>query len=99
MRDDQKMFNIGFALLLGVIFCIGFIQVGYRVQNSNLKSVRKSMEITRQDMDIAKTKLSALSSADLLRGSVIGINPRAETVSYSKTVYIDNIPMGQENAF
>ena len=98
MRDDEKMFNIGVSMLLGVIFVIVFLQVCYRVQNSNLKSVRQNMENTKYDMDVAGTKFSALSSADSLRGNVVGINPRAETVSFSKTVNIDDIPMAGENA-
>ena len=99
MRDDEKMFNIGVAMLMAVVFIIGFLQVSYRVQNNNLKSVRQDMENTKYEIDIAKTKLSALSAADSLRGSVIGINPKAEIVSFSKTVHIDNIPMVQEDAF
>ncbi len=93
MRDDEKMYNIGWAMLIGIGFVISFLQVAYRVQNKNLNDVRSEMENTRHEYDIAKTKFSALSSADSLRGSVIGVNPRAETVSFSKTVHIDNIPM------
>ena len=99
MHDDEKMFNIGVAMLMGMFFVIGFLQVSYRVQNSNLKSMRQNMETTKYEMDIAKTKLSALSSADSLRSSVIGINPKAKIVSFSQNVHIDNIPMVQENAF
>ena len=93
MRDDEKMFNIGTIMLVGVVFLIVFLQVCYRVQNSNLQDVRRNMENTRHEYDIARTRFSALSSADSLRGSVVGVNPRAETVSFSKTVYIDTIPM------
>ena len=93
MRDDEKMFNIGTIMLMAVVFLIVFLQVCYRVQNSNLDAVRRSMDNTQHEYDIAKTKLSALSSADSLRGSVVGVNPKAEIVSFSKTVHIDNIPM------
>ena len=93
MRDDEKMFNIGTIMLVGVIFLIVFLQVCYRVQNSNLQEVRRSMENTGHEYDIAKTRFSALTSADSLRGSVVGVNPKAEIVSFSKTVHIDNIPM------
>lgn len=96
MRDDEKMFNIGIAMLMGVIFMIVFLQVCYRVQNNNLKIVRHDMEITQHESDVAGTKLSALVSADMLRSSVVETNPRAEIVSFSKTVHIDNIPMVQE---
>ena len=99
MRDDEKMFSIGTIMLVGVIFLIVFLQVCYRVQNSNLNAVRRNMENTQHEYDVSKTIFSALTSADLLRGSVVGVNPRAETVSYSKTVHIDNIPMaGEKNA-
>ena len=96
MRDDQKMFNIGVGLFLGLVFVIEFLQVAYRVQDNNLKSVRRNMIETKQEYDIARTKFSALSSADSLRNSVIGINPKAETVSFSKTLHINNIPMVEQ---
>ena len=99
MRDDEKMFNIGVAMLIGSICLIAVLQVCYRVQDNNLKYVRKSMENTQQEYDIAGARFSSLSSAGLLRGSVIGINPKAETVSFSKTVNINDIPMVEENAF
>ncbi len=93
MRDDEKMFNIGTIMLMGVVFLIVFLQVCYRVQNSNLRDVRREMENASHEYDIAKTRFSALSSADSLRGSVVVVNPNAETVSFSKTVHIDSIPM------
>lgn len=96
MRDDEKMFSIGTLMLTGVVFLIVFLQVCYRVQNSNLAAVRRNMDNTRHEYDIAKTKFSALSSADFLRGSVVGVTPKAEVVSYSKTVHINDIPMAGE---
>lgn len=93
MRDDEKMFNIGSIMFFAMICLVAFLQVCYRVQENNLKSVRRSLENTKQEYDIAGTKFSALSSAGLLRASVSEINPKMETVSFSKTVHIDNIPM------
>ena len=93
MRDDEKMFNIGTIMLMAVVFLIVFLQVCYRVQNSNLDAVRRNMDNTRHEFDIARTRFSALSSADSLRGSVFGVNPQAEIVSFSKTVNINDIPM------
>lgn len=93
MRDDEKMFNIGFAMSMGMVFLIVFLQVCYRVQNSNLVSVRRSLEETKYEIDKDGTKLSALVSADSLRAAVKQSNPRAEVVSFSKTVHIDDIPM------
>ena len=93
MRDDEKMFNIGTIMLMAVVFLIVFLQVCYRVQNSNLAAVRRNMDNTRHEFDIARTRFSALSSADSLRGSVVGVNPRAEIVSFSKTANINDIPM------
>lgn len=98
MRDDEKMFNIGVAMLLGLVCLIVFLQVCYRVQNNNLKSVRNDMEITKNEMDRAGTKLSALLSGDSLRSSVVEVDKRAQTVSFSKTIHIDDIPMVQEDA-
>lgn len=93
MRDDEKMLNLGITMLVSIVCLVAFLQVCYRVQESNLKSVRQSMEDTKREYDIAGTRFSALSSAGMLRGSVVEINPKAETVSFSKTVHIDDIPM------
>lgn len=93
MRDDEKMFNIGVTMVFSIVCLIAFLQVCYRVQENNLKSVRQSMETTKQEYDIAGTKFSALSSAGMLRASVSEISPKIETVSFSKTVHIDSIPM------
>ena len=93
MRDEEKMFNLGMAMAIGIVCFIVFLQVCYREQNNNLKSVRHAMDTTRQEFAVAETRFSALSSADSLRSSVIGVNPDAEIVSYSKTINVDNIPM------
>lgn len=93
MRDDEKMFNIGVTMVFSIVCLIAFLQVCYRVQENNLKSVRRNLETTKQEYDIAGTKFSALSSAGLLRASVAEINPKMETVSFSKTIHIDDIPM------
>ena len=93
MQDDEKMFNIGVTMVVSIVCLIAFLQVCYRVQENNLKSVRRSLETTKQEYDIAGTKFSALSSAGLLRASVAEINPKMETVTFSKTIHIDDIPM------
>ncbi len=93
MQDDEKMFNIGVTMVIFIVCLIAFLQVCYRVQENNLKSVRRNLETTKQEYDIAGTKFSALSSAGLLRASVSEINPKMETVSFSKTIHIDDIPM------
>ncbi len=96
MRDDEKMFNIGMAMILVVIAVIQILQVCYREQNNNLKSVRRVMVNVRHEYSIAQTRFSALSSADSLRSSVIGANPKAEVVAYSKTVHINDIPVAEQ---
>ena len=93
MQDDEKMFNIGWITLVAVFCLTAFLQVCYREQNNNLKSVRRAMANVRHEYSVAQTRFSALSSADSLRSSVIGSNPNAEIVAYSKTVHINDIPM------
>lgn len=95
MRDDEKMFNLGMVMAIGMVCLIVFLQVCYREQNKNLRNVRHELNTTRQEFAVAQTKFSTLSSADSLRGSVVEINPKAEVVSFSKTEYIDNIPLVQ----
>ena len=65
MQDDEKMFNIGVTMVIFIVCLIAFLQVCYRVQENNLKSVRRNLETTKQEYDIAGTKFSALSSAGL----------------------------------
>ena len=97
MQDDEKMLNIGVIMVFSIVCLIAFLQVCYRVQDNNLKSVRREMENTKQEYDIAGTKFSALSSAGLLRASVSEINPKMETVSFSKSVRVEDIPMVGQN--
>lgn len=97
MQDDEKMLNIGVIMVFSIVCLIAFLQVCYRVQDNNLKSVRREMENTKQEYDIAGTKFSALSSAGLLRASVSEINPKMETVSFSKSIRIEDIPMVEQN--
>ena len=93
MRDDEKMFNLGLFTMLTVVGLIVFLQVCYRVQNENLAAVRNSLDNTRHEYSLAETRFSKLSSGDYLRSSVTGTNPTVETVSFSKTIHIDNIKM------
>ena len=97
MRDDEKMFNIGVAMAIAMVFFVIFLQVCDRVQNTNLKFVRRSLANTRHEYALAETRFSALTAADLLRSSVVGINPKAATVSYSKNVNVNDIPMVNSN--
>ena len=96
MRDDEKMFNIGLWMLFIVVSLIIFLQVGYRVQNSNLQYVIEALEDTKYTTALAETKFSNLSSGDFLRNSVDMIYPNATTVSYSRTIRINDIPMVTE---
>ena len=43
MRDDEKMLHLGVSMLCGIVFLVAFLQVCYRVQDNNLKSVRQNM--------------------------------------------------------
>ena len=96
MRDDEKMFNIGWVLAGFVICLTVFLQVCYRVQNNNLKSIRSAMQNNRQKIALEETKFSALSAGGSLRSSFKETYPKAETVSFSKIVNIDDRPMATE---
>ena len=96
MPDDEKMFNIGVGLIFGVVCLTALLQVCYREQNRDIKYVRNAIENTEHDLEIAQTRFSSLSSADSLRNSVVMMNPKAETVSFNKTIHIDEIQMVQE---
>lgn len=93
MRDDEKMFNLGVIMFVSVMCLIVFLQVAYRKQNNDIKNVRSAMESVQQEYEVAETRFSALLAADSLRNSVVGTLPKAETVSFSKTIHINDIPM------
>lgn len=96
MQDDEKMFNVGWVAV-AVVFCLtAFLQVCCREQNRSFRNVKSEIENTQHELEIAETKFSTLSASDSLRNSVVGINPKATVVSFSKTVHIDEIPMEQE---
>lgn len=96
MRDDEKMFNLGLCMLVGVVCLIVFLQVCYRVQNNNLAYIRNTMDDVKYEYAMAETKFSNLSSGESLRRKVVEIYPNTTTVSYSKTIHIDDIPMVTE---
>lgn len=96
MRDDEKMFNLGVAMLFSVIVLIVFLQVCYRKQNADLKYVRNTTELVRQDMEKAETKFLILKSADSLRNSVKDANKKVEVISFNKNIHINDIPMVEE---
>ena len=96
MRDDEKMFRLGIGLFLVVAAMIVFLQVGYRVQDKNIKYVRDSINDARYEFATLEAKFSNLSSGNSLRDSLTRIYPKATTVSYSKTIHIDDIPMVTE---
>jgi len=96
MQDDERLLRIGVSAIGILCLLTAFLQVCYREQNKDIISVRKELANVRHQYEISETKFSALSSADLLRNSVMGTNNTAEVVSFSKTIHIDNIPMVQE---
>ena len=96
MRDDEKMFKLGLFMFIFVVSLVVFLQVGYRVQNDNLEHVNNALDDTRYEFAKEETKFVHLSSGDSLRGFVVNIHPSATTVSYSKTIHINDIPMRQE---
>lgn len=96
MQDDQKMLNISVGMAIVVAFLAAVLQVCYREQNISMKKVRNSIETAKHELEMAETKFSALSSSESLRNSVSITNPKAEVVSFSKTIHIDEIPMVQE---
>ena len=96
MRDDEKMFNLGLCMLVGVVCLIVFLQVCYRVQNNNLAYIRSTMDDVKYEYAVAETKFSNLSSGESLRKKVVETRPNVETVSYSKTIHINDIPVATE---
>ncbi len=91
MNEDEKMFGWGMGLVVGVLMLTAVLQVAYRVQNNALARVGRGIDETRQQIDIASANFSAYVRPEILRSLVGGVNPRAEPISFNKTVSINDL--------
>ena len=88
MNDDEKMFQIGVWSLCIVLFLTVLLQVVFRTQDRQLRSVRHNIVKTQQEIAMKQTKFASLISLENLRNVVSMVYPKTETVNYAKSVEI-----------
>ena len=93
MQDDEKMFKIGLFMVCVVVALIMFLQVGYREQNRVLTNLHDEVSTAHKNIEKAQNIFTERTRPDLLKNTVFKVNPDAETVSFSKNIHIDEIPM------
>ena len=92
MNEDEKMFHIGVAMLIIMGIVTVALQVCYRVQNDARKSVRRKIVQTEQEIAVASANFASYVRPEILRNLLSSVAPKAEVISFHKTVEIGDLP-------
>lgn len=92
MNEDEKMFRVGVVMVVITVAINVALQVCYRAQNNERKRVRRDIVQTQQDIAVAQAKFASLVRPESLRNLVSGVAPRAEAISFNKSVEIRDLP-------
>jgi hypothetical protein len=91
MNEDEKMFRIGLAMFVLMIIVTVALQVCYRTQNTERKRVRAQIVQTQQEIAVAQANFASQVRPESLRNLVSGVVPRAEAISFSKSVDVQDL--------
>lgn len=92
MNEDEKMFHIGIAMMVIIGIVTVALQVCYRAQNDSRKSVRRKIVQTEQEIAVASANFASYVRPEILRNLVSNVVPKAEVISFHKTVDITDLP-------
>lgn len=92
MNEDEKMFHIGIAMLVVIGIITVALQVCYRVQNDARKNIRRKIVQIEQEIAVASANFASYVRPEILRNLVSSVVPKAEVISFNKTVEITNLP-------
>lgn len=96
MNDDKKMFQIG-AWSLGIVLLMSIIlQVAFRTQDRQISRVRRDIVVTQQKIAVAEASFASYVRPEILRNIVVENTPRAEVVSFNKTVNVADLPVREK---
>lgn len=95
MNEDEKMFQWGIGLAMGVLMLTAGLQVCYRVQNKTRARVRAEIVRTQQDYAALSANFAAYVRPEILRNLVTSVYPKAEVISFRKSVQINDLPNRQ----
>ena len=91
MHDDEKMFQIGVWTLGVVLLMTVTLQVAFRTQNRQINRVRREIVQTQQKIAVAEVNFASYVRPESLRNLVNGLAPKSETISFNKSVSINDL--------
>ena len=93
MNEDERMFHIGVAMLVIMGIVTVALQVCYRTQNRERRSVREQIQERQQDIALAETEFASYVRPESLR-NLIDTNgfSKVEPISFNKSVEIQELP-------
>ena len=92
MNEDEKVFNVSVVALLGVFVLSCVLQVCYRAQNRERDRVHRDIVQTQQDIAVAQANFASYVRPESLRNLVTMVDPKAEVISFHKSVEIYELP-------
>lgn len=92
MGADEKMFHIGMWAFGGVLMLTIGLQVCYRTQNRARNRIHAETVRVQQETAALSANFASYVRPEILRNSVISLYPKAEVISFHKSVAIDELP-------
>ncbi len=92
MSADEKMFHIGLWAFGAVLMLTIGLQVCYRTQNRSRNRVRADIVRTQQEIAAQTAAFASFVRPEILRNLVVSIYPKAEVISFQKSVSIAQLP-------
>lgn len=93
MGDDEKMFHIGLWAVGAIILLTAGLQVCYRTQNRERDRVRAEIVRAQQEIAAQQANFASYVRPEILRNLVVSITPKAEVISFHKSIAIDELPV------
>ncbi|MDR1337597.1 MAG: hypothetical protein LBJ73_01035 [Rickettsiales bacterium] len=91
--ESEQMFHWGLGLAMAVLMLTAGLQVCYRVQDKTRARIRAEIVKTQQETSAAAANFASFVRPEILRNLVTSIYPKAEVVSFKKSVAIDELPV------
>lgn len=96
MSEDDKMLQIGMWSFGLVVILTSSLQVCYRTQNRVRNRIRAEIVQTQQEYAANQASFASYVRPEILRNLVVSIAPKSETVSFNKSVTIEQLPMREQ---
>ncbi len=92
MSADEKMFHIGLWAFGAVLMLTIGLQVCYRTQNRARNRVNAEIVRTQQETAAVTANFASYVRPEILRNLVVSIYPKAEVISFHKSITIAELP-------